>query len=76
MKFLERFNRTVAKVISWRVVITLSNFLMTYFLTGSWQTGLAFVGLATVVNTVVYATHERAWNRIQWGKVVKETDAE
>lgn len=76
MKFLERFNRTVAKVISWRVVITASNFLMTYFLTGSWQTGLAFVGLATVVNTVVYATHERVWNRIQWGKVVKETNAE
>jgi uncharacterized membrane protein len=72
MKFLEKFNRTIAKVISWRVVITLSNFLMTYFLTGSWQTGLAFVGLATIVNTIVYTLHERGWNRIQWGKKIED----
>jgi len=72
MKFIEKLNRTVVKVISWRVVITASNFLLTYFLTGSWQTGLAFVGLATVVNTIVYALHERGWNRIQWGKTIKE----
>lgn len=72
MKFIERLNRTLVKVISWRIVITASNFLLTYFLTGSWQTGLAFVGLATVVNTLVYALHERWWNHIQWGKTIKE----
>lgn len=72
MKFIEKVNRTLIKVISWRVVITASNFLLTYFLTGSWQTGLAFVGLATVVNTIVYALHERGWNYIQWGKTIKE----
>ena len=72
MKFIEKVNRTLIKVISWRVVITASNFLLTFFLTGSWQTGLAFVGLATVVNTIVYALHERGWNYIQWGKTIKE----
>ncbi len=72
MKFFEKFTRTLVKVISWRVVITLSNFSLTYFLTGSWQTGLAFVGLATIVNTIVYALHERGWNRIQWGKKIAE----
>lgn len=72
MKFIEKVNRTLIKVISWRVVITASNFLLTYFLTGSWQTGLAFVGLATIVNTLVYALHERGWNYIQWGKTIKE----
>jgi hypothetical protein len=72
MKFIERLNRTIAKVISWRVAITLSNFFITFILTGSWQVGMAFVGIATIVNTVVYALHERAWNRIQWGKGVEE----
>jgi uncharacterized membrane protein len=72
MKFIERINRTLIKVITWRIVITASNFLLTFFLTGSWQTGLAFVGLATVVNTLVYALHERGWNYIQWGKTIKE----
>jgi uncharacterized membrane protein len=71
MKFIERLNRTLVKVISWRVVITASNFLLTYFLTGSWQTGLAFVGMATIVNTIVYALHERGWNRIHWGKKIE-----
>ena len=59
MTFIERLNRTLIKVISWRIVITASNFLLTFFLTGSWQTGLAFVGLAAIVNTLVYALHER-----------------
>ena len=72
MKFIEKVNRTLIKVISWRIVITASNFLLTYFLTGSWQTGLAFVGLAAVVNNLVYALHERGWNYIQWGKTIKE----
>ena len=72
MKFIEKVNRTLIKVISWRIVITASNFLLTYFLTGSWQTGLAFVGLAAVVNSLVYALHERGWNYIQWGKTIKE----
>ena len=39
MTFIERLNRTLIKVISWRIVITASNFLLTFFLTGSWQTG-------------------------------------
>jgi uncharacterized membrane protein len=72
MKFIEKLNRTLIKVISWRVVITASNFLLTYSLTGSWQTGLAFVGLATIVNTIVYTLHERGWNQIHWGKTIKE----
>ena len=72
MTFIERLNRTLIKVISWRIVITASNFLLTFFLTGSWQTGLAFVGLAAIVNTLVYALHERGWNYIQLGKTIKE----
>jgi uncharacterized membrane protein len=72
MKFIERYNRTIAKVITWRIVITISNFLMTYFLTGSWQIGLTFVGLSTVINTVVYTLHERGWNLINWGKKIAE----
>jgi uncharacterized membrane protein len=68
MKFIERFNRTVLKVISWRVVITASNVLVTFIVTGNWKAGFAVAGIMTVINTVIYTLHERAWNRIQWGK--------
>jgi uncharacterized membrane protein len=34
--------------------------------------GLGFAGFALVMNSTLYFIHERAWNRVDQGKVVKE----
>lgn len=70
--FHESQGRSIAKIVTWRVLITLSNFFIPYFMTGSWQTGLAFLTLATVVNMILYWAHERVWNAINWSKKVKD----
>jgi len=61
--------RTVSKSITWRALITVNNFVIPYITTGSWQAAVAFLTIATVMNIVIYYTHERVWNRFAWGKL-------
>jgi uncharacterized membrane protein len=72
MTFIETQWRTIAKIITWRVLLTGVNFTYTYVVTGSWQAGLAVAGLAAVFNSFIYWGHERAWNLVNWGKKEKD----
>lgn len=72
MMYIETQKRAVAKLVTWRVWITFSNAGFGWYMTGSWQGGLAFAGAATIVNTIMFYTFDQAWNRIQWGKVTKD----
>jgi uncharacterized membrane protein len=66
--FKDGHPRTISKSITWRALITCSNFLIPYFLTGSLGKALAFLTIATFMNIIIYYTHERVWNWIKWGK--------
>ena len=70
--FEEREVRAVSKMISWRVVITASNFFIPYLVTGSWGSAVIFAGLATAVNMALFYAHERVWNAVPWAKAVAE----
>lgn len=74
--FFEGQPRTISKIVTWRVLITASNFLIPFIMTGSWGSAALFLGIATVVNVALFYTHERLWNRIVWGKAadVKEEE--
>ena len=72
-KFYERFPRSVAKVISWRVLVTITNFFGGWIASGNPWVGLGVVSFALVVNSILYFFHERVWNRSDWGKEVIDT---
>ena len=71
LKFNEGNWRSLVKDMSWRVVITGSNFFLPYFVTGSLKYGLTIMGLATLVNMTIYFCHERLWNLFSWGRETK-----
>jgi len=70
-KFYERAMRSLGKVVTWRIIVTITNFIGGYLASGSWMVGLGVVSFALVVNSVMYYFHERAWNRIDAGKEIK-----
>jgi len=70
--FTEGNTRSLGKMISWRVLITFSNFLIPFILTGSWGAAVLFAGTATLVNMFIFWAHERIWNRIGYGKNANE----
>ena len=72
-QFVEKAMRSLGKVVTWRVLVTITNFVGGYLSSGSWKVGLGVAGFALVVNSVLYFFHERAWNRLDWGKTINET---
>ena len=74
--FIETQWRTLGKIISWRVLLTVMNFTYTYVVTGDWRAGLAVAGIAAVINTFLYWAHERIWNRVPVGKKVVDIESD
>lgn len=68
MKFYEKWMRSLGKVITWGILVTITNFIGGWLASGSIAVGLGVVSFALVVNSILYYFHERTWNKIQNGK--------
>lgn len=68
MKFTEQHPRTLAKTVSWRILLTISHFVNGLIVTGSIAVGLKIAGWSLVINSALYWMHERLWNWFQWNK--------
>ncbi len=75
-KFQERIPRSLAKVITWRVLVTITNTVGGFLASGSWMVGLGVASFALVVNSILYFFHERAWNAADWGKKLADNSTE
>lgn len=71
LRFFEGHSRSISKVVSWRIVITISNIIVPFLITGSWGQAALYAGVATLVNTFLYWSHERIWNFFKFGKKIK-----
>jgi uncharacterized membrane protein len=69
-KWTEQQKRSISKVISWRILVTITNFFGGWIASGNPWVGLGVVSFALVVNSILYWFHERAWNRTDWGKQI------
>ena len=72
MKFYEKAMRSLGKVVTWRILVTITNFVGGWLASGSWAVGLGVVSFALVVNSILYWVHERVWNTTDWGKQIEE----
>jgi len=59
--------RSVAKALTYRLIIICLDFLVIYLLTGKVITAAAFMLVSNIYTTVAYFLHERLWARIKWG---------
>ena len=71
--FKDGHPRTTTKMITWRLIVNFSNFLIPLVMTGSWGQAGAFFTIAVIVNMTLYYLHERGWNLIRWGKEHKQS---
>jgi len=67
-KWVEKWPRSVSKVVSWRVLVTGTNLIAGWIATGNFWGGVEVAGILLVVNSTLYFFHERAWNRVDWNK--------
>lgn len=60
--------RSIAKTLSWRLTGSAATFLIAWIISGSWHMASGIAVIQIVANTLLYYLHERAWNRISWGR--------
>jgi adenylylsulfate kinase len=66
--FKESHFRSVIKAFSWRFWATVTTMLLVYIFTGTIKIALAIGGLEVVLKMLIYFLHERAWDKIRFGK--------
>lgn len=66
--FKETRSRSIAKAFSWRALATLTTVSLVYVFTGETAMALSIGGLEVVVKMLVYFFHERAWDKIRFGR--------
>ncbi len=59
--------RSIAKAITYRMVVMAADSLAVYVLTGAWRIALGFMIVSNLYTSVLYFLHERAWARVRWG---------
>ncbi len=71
MEVQERKKRSFVKAITYRLVILISDGIIIFAITHEYSTTLWVILISNIASTILYFTHERAWNTIAWGKGVK-----
>lgn len=66
---MESPSRTIAKAVSWQLLGLLSMTLIGCAFTGSVAAAGSLAIITTIIGAVCYVFHERAWNRIAWGRI-------
>jgi uncharacterized membrane protein len=69
MFMVEENKRSIGKTISWRIVATTTTMIVVYIFTGELLLSLGVGVVEASAKMVFYYLHERAWNKIKWGKV-------
>lgn len=64
----EKIKRSLLKTISWRIIGTLDTIIISYIITGAVAMAVSIGGIELVSKMGLYFFHERAWNKIKWGK--------
>ena len=61
--------RTIAKAISWQILGLFSMTLVGYIFTRSFTASGGIALASALTSFVFYCIHERAWSRVDWGRI-------
>lgn len=68
MRTIERKRRSVVKTISWRTVGTIDTILISWLIIGDINFAVTIGGVELFTKMMLYFLHERAWNKINFGR--------
>lgn len=60
--------RSLVKTFSWRVIGTLDTVFIAWLITDKLSLAFSIGGIELITKMLLYFFHERAWEKIKWGK--------
>jgi len=64
----DKTSRSVWKTVSWRIIATMDTVIISYLITGSLKMAASIGSIEVVTKVFLYYYHERAWNKISFGR--------
>lgn len=74
MSYYEHHKRSIAKTIGFHALIILADLIVVFFITHQYQITISIILLTNLMSGLIYFFHERAWNKIHWGRTHIEID--
>ena len=68
MKTNVQIKRSLVKAVTFRSLILCSDSAVIFLVTHRWDMTIGLVITTNLASTILYFIHERAWNKIQWGR--------
>ena len=65
----ETRRRAIVKAMTYRVIVAVTLAIISWYYTGNLFETSAVSITYTIIATVIYYLHERAWIKVKWGKV-------
>ena len=56
------------KAISWRIIGTIDTFIISWIISGKAIIAGSIASVEVLTKVSIYWMHERAWNKLKWGK--------
>lgn len=72
----EKRTRSILKAITYRILSIIIDGTIAYAITQNTKQTITLVLISNLVSIIVYFIHERAWNRVHWGKHTIEINTE
>lgn len=65
--------RSIVKAIAWRVIATTTTMTIVFIITGRLDWAGTIGALDLTIKLILYYLHERAWDKVLWGKKMIES---
>ena len=69
---MAHIKRSLTKTLTWRIVASADTFLISWIITGEIYFAGVIAGIEVLTKMFLYYSHERVWERIKWGKKLRE----
>jgi uncharacterized membrane protein len=68
MSYYDHHKRSIAKTIGFFAILVVADWVVVFLITN--QTGITFkiIIYSNFVSAIIYFIHERAWNKVHWGR--------
>ena len=66
----EKSYRSIVKAVSWRIIGTFDTVIISFLIVGNIKFAFSIGAVELFTKMSLYYLHERAWNKITFGKVV------
>ncbi|MFA5830464.1 MAG: DUF2061 domain-containing protein [Candidatus Paceibacterota bacterium] len=68
MNYQEQHKRSIAKAITFRCLVMVSDFVIITAITHRYDVAFGIIIALNIASTALYYFHERSWNKVAWGR--------